>query len=249
MKKVESQKLLSTYPRSRPPLTPDHEKVYVDQYKLNRSGKGLMNSTARAMERWMHRQVAKPKNSGSILEIGAGSLNHVRYEVETNFYDCVEPFKELFEDSPYRHLVGNIYRHIEEVPRDSSYHRIISIAVLEHLVNLPRIVAYSGLLLAPRGFFQAGLPSEGGLLWGLSWRLTTGLAYRLRTGLDYKTFMRHEHVNAAPEIIEVVRYFFSTVKTKRTPLPFTHLSFYTYLEAQGPRRELCQAFLDSSICT
>ena len=36
------QQLLSSYPRRRLPLTPAHEKIYVEEYKLNRSGEGLL---------------------------------------------------------------------------------------------------------------------------------------------------------------------------------------------------------------
>ena len=55
--------------------------------------------------------------------------------------------------------------------------------------------------------------------------------------------MRHEHVNNANEIIAIVRHFFEDVRIRRFPTPFHHASFYSYLEAQRPRRDLASAFL------
>jgi hypothetical protein len=193
----------------------------------------------------MHRQVAAGRFSGSdsILELGAGSLNHVPYELHWKRYDVVEPFAELYEDSPERHRVTAIYHDIREVPEESFYNRVLSVAVLEHLTDLPEVLARSALLLVPQGIFQAGIPSEGGFLWGVSWRCTTGLFFRLRTGLGYKHMMRYEHVNSAHEILAVLRHFFRSVMVRRFPLPFHHLSFYSYAEAAGPRRNACAAFL------
>ena len=35
-----------------------------------------------------------------ILELGAGNLNHLKYERDFHIYDIVEPFRELYKDSP-----------------------------------------------------------------------------------------------------------------------------------------------------
>jgi len=241
--KLDTQDLLSTFPRRRPPLTEAHQKIFVEEYILNRSGKGLLYGAIKLLESVQHRKVAGLKDRESILEIGAGSLNHVPYESGVRIYDCVEPFPELFENSPHLQKIRNLYTDIKEVPEATCYQRIISLAVLEHLVDLPTIVAYSGLLLSPHGVFQASVPSEGGFLWGLSWRMSTGIAYRLRTGLDYKTVMRHEHINTVSEILAVARYFFETIRTSRFPFPSLHLSLYTYLEATNPRLDRCRKFL------
>lgn len=228
------QKLLDSYPRERPPLTEAHRARYVDEYKINRSGKGALYRLIALLERWGHKRVAVQHDHGDILEIGAGSLNHVPDEPETSNYDCIEPFQELFADSPHLCRIRSMYKDIEDIPDNQLYSRIISIAVLEHLQNLPKVLAASANHLRSDGKFQAVIPTEGGFLWGISWRLTTGIAYRLRTGLDYKTLMRHEHVNDSKEIIKLVGYFFSEVQISRFPLPGHHTSFYTYIEASGP---------------
>jgi hypothetical protein len=165
------------------------------------------------------------------------------YEPDVRVYDCVEPFPELFEDSPQRGRVRNLYDAIKEVPEETRYARVISIATLEHLERLPQVVARSGLLLETDGVFQAVIPSEGGFVWGASWRCTTGVAYRMRTGFPYGVLMRHEHLNDAVEVLEVVNHFFDEVRIRRFPLAFHHFSFYTYLEARGCDRQRCRQYL------
>ncbi|HEX8815033.1 MAG TPA: hypothetical protein VF753_05995 [Terriglobales bacterium] len=239
--------LLASFPRVRRPLPEAHATRYVKEYQSNRSGRGALFSVTAALESWMHRKVAaQPKTHGApetgesaILELGAGTLNHLRYEPPAAIYDVVEPFRVLWQDSPDRPRIRSFYDDIREVPEQNRYHRILAVAVLEHLVDLPAVVAECGIRLTPDGRLQIGIPTEGGALWGAAWRCTTGVAYRLRTGLDYGELMRHEHVNTAKEILQVLGYFFDEVKLSRFPLPAYHLSFYTYIDASKARRDRC----------
>jgi hypothetical protein len=238
------QRLLDSYPRERPPLSEAHLANYVDEYKINRGSEGVLYKLLTLLERWGHKRVADQQNHGDILEIGAGTLNHVPYESRSASYDCIEPFQALFADSPHLSRIRSMYDDIGDVPATQRYSRIISIAVLEHLQHLPNVLAASARHLQSDGKFQAVIPTEGGFLWGASWRLTTGIAYRLRTGLDYKTVMRHEHINDSKEIIELVRQLFSAVKISRFPLPGHHSSFYTYIEASAPNTAVASQFLE-----
>lgn len=235
--------LLVSYPRQRPPLTQRHKEIYAQEYLRNRAPTGRLGKLAAGLESWMHRQVAGC--GGEVLEVGAGTLNHVGYEQAIAAYDVVEPLRDVYQGETAVASVRRFYDDISEIAQDSCYDRIVSVAVLEHLTDLPTVVARCGLLLRPGGVLAAGIPTEGGILWGLAWRFTTGLAYRLRTGLDYGILMRHEHINDAKEILSIVEYFFETVTVERFPLAAFHLSFYTSLKAYRPRVELCRDFLAS----
>lgn len=237
------QCLLGSYPRKRPPLSDAHQKIYIDEYRANRAGSGALFSVVAWLERWMHDAVARP-GSGPVLEIGAGTLNHVHLEGKVE-YDVIEPLHDLWRDSPSQTTVRNFYDNLVDVPENLRYSRIISVAVLEHLEDLPYTIARSGLMLTETGTFQAGFPSEGGFLWGLSWRLSTGIVYRIRTGLAYSSVMGHEHLNSADEIIKITNYFFHKVRRSRFPLPFHHLSFYTAISASEPRLDRCREFIKS----
>jgi hypothetical protein len=56
----------------------------------------------------MHRRIAEVVADGDLLEIGAGNLNHIPYHADARAYDVVEPFRELWEDSPHRARVRQI---------------------------------------------------------------------------------------------------------------------------------------------
>jgi SAM-dependent methyltransferase len=242
----EIEKLLESYPRKRPQLSPAHRAIYVRHHQANRRGKDPAQAAAIRLEKWMHRQVAEAGKAGdgTVLEIGAGTLNHLGYETRCRRYEAVEPFRELYAGSSGLSRIAVLYGDIRDVPAGNRYDRILSIAVLEHLADLPAVVARSARLLAPSGIFQAGIPSEGGILWGAAWRCTTGVLFRMRTGLDYGALMRYEHVNSAGEIRDVVGHFFASVRVRRFPFPFHDLSLYTYLEAAEPRLEVCADYLN-----
>lgn len=193
----------------------------------------------------MHRKLAedlKPGSQKSTLEIGAGTLNQLPYEPQSNPYDIVEPFRDLYESSPNLARVRNIYHDILEIPSSAKYERITSVAVLEHICNLPEVVARSGLLLVDGGQFRAGIPSEGTILWKLGWKATTALEFRLRYNLDYAVLMRHEHVNSAREIEAVLHYFFSGVEGSVFGVSKS-LSFYQFYACAQPRLDRCQDYL------
>ena len=234
--------MLASYPRPRPPLPEKQAAIYADEYKKNRQGSGLMSSLAQKAESWMHVRVAAGGVAGPTLELGAGTLNHVPHEskfLKEWGYDIVEPQRHLYEDSPHRDVVRDAFADISEIPAGRTYARIISVAVLEHLDDLPGVLRQVRDRLQPGGITQHGIPSEGGFLWGLGWRATTGLSYRLRTGHSYKRLMRHEHLSDSEEIVRVFRHVFHQNTPEagvtwgdRFPTPFRHGSLYTYLHAR-----------------
>ncbi|HJS46831.1 MAG TPA: methyltransferase domain-containing protein [Gemmatimonadales bacterium] len=237
---------LPLVPKVRPPLPEGTEKVYQDYYLRNRLGASASGWLSRAMESWLHRRVAadvtddpSPK---ATLEIGAGTLNQLPFEPEVGPYDIVEPVAELYEGAALLRRVRRAYRDIHEVPRDARYDRITSVATLEHVCNLPEVLATSALLLTAGGTFRAGIPSEGTPLWRLGWRLTTGLEFRLRHGLDYARLMRHEHVNTAREIEDLLRFFFRRIEM-RVFGPARRLSFYQFFACADPDLGRSEAYL------
>lgn len=237
--------MFDNYPKIRPPLPKEIAKIYAEQYKSNRDGQTAASSLAQRMESWLHKQIAKDVacqgSDKATLELGAGTLNQLSYEPEVLSYDIVEPFTGLYQNSPLVGRIRNIYTDISEIPNNYRYDRITSVAVLEHICNLPEVIARSGLLLADNGVFRASIPSEGSLLWGLGWRLTTGLEFRIKHGLDYGLLMRHEHVNSADEIQEVLAFFFADVKCKFFGISKA-LSFYRYYECRAPILDRCRKF-------
>lgn len=235
--------LLSSYPRRRPALDPYYQSILEGEYFLNRNAKSVATKLSVGLEGWLHRQVSTGASNQNVLEVGAGNLNHLAYE-NANAYDIIEPFSIAYEKSPRLSSVRHAFSDIDDVLNDLFYDRIISVAALEHITDLPYIIARCITHLTEDGVFQAGIPTEGGMLWHLAQACSTGISFRLRhKGRSYRTLMKHEHINRADEIEEIVRYFFKDVICRRFPLPAFHLSFYSYLEARGPRQDRAEAFL------
>ena len=238
--------LLARYPKQRPPLTPAIQAIYERQYQENRSGKTPAASAAQRLESWMHRRVASDVAGGAVkptLELGAGTLNQLPYEKWTAPYDIVEPFAALFEEVPERTRVRDVFADISDVPAARRYARITSIAALEHVCDLPLVLARAAMLLEDGGSVRAAYPAEGGLLWTAGWMLTTGLEFRLRHGLDYGVLMRHEHVNTAAEIEALVTALFGDVRIASFGLG-RQLSLYRFLEAGRPDLALAKTWID-----
>ena len=213
--------------------------------KRNRERVTFFTRISDKLESWMHRQVSSATHLSRghhLLEIGAGTLNHLKYEPTDVVYDVVEPTIEMYDDKIHHDRIRSFYTDIQQISDSVRYDRIVSIAALEHMIDLPRNVAKAALLLNQGGVFRAGIPSEGGFLWWLSWRLIAVDLF-MRTGHNWAEHMRNEHVNSAPEILTVVDHFFEYVTFRRFPIPTHHLSFYLAIDAQQPRHERCRDYL------
>jgi SAM-dependent methyltransferase len=234
---------LTRFPKFRPPLPPKIAEIYARQYAENRAGETTAASLSQRLEQWMHRQVAADASPAkATLELGAGNLNQLPFEPEGGAYDVVEPFAELFEGSPRLARVRKVYADVAEIPSETRYDRITSVACLEHITDLPVALARSAKLLAPGGSFRAAIPAEGGFLWKLGWSMTTGLEFRLRHGEDYGLLMAHEHVNDAAEIEALCQALFEDVSVKSFGLG-RQLSLYRFIEAGTPRLDVADAWL------
>lgn len=238
--------MFEDFPKKRTELPEEFKKIYASHYKKNRGGKTVATSLSQKMESWLHKKVAADSSEGkplATLEIGAGTLNQLQYE-NNSPYDIIEPFKTLFENSPWLARVRNIYQDIDEVDLSNKYDRIISIATFEHIEDLPKVVAKSCLLLKQGGTLRVSIPNEGTFLWTLSWKLTTGLEYRLKYGLDYGILMKYEHVNTADQIEEVLAHFYGKLKCAVLGLS-KGFAFYRFYECSEPRLDAANQYLDS----
>jgi hypothetical protein len=175
------------------------------------------------------------------LEIGAGTLNQLKYE-KTEPFDIIEPFTELYANAPYLKHIRHIYKDIDEIDLSVKYDRVISIATFEHVLDLPKVVAKSALLLNENGVLRVAIPNEGTILWKLGWQLTTGLEFKRKYGLDYSLLMKHEHVNSAAEIEEILRYFFKKHRCSCFGSG-KKFAFYRFYECYEPNIESAKEYL------
>jgi hypothetical protein len=237
--------MFENYPKKRIELPEAFQKIYADHYKKNRDGATAASSLSQKMEVWLHKKVAADatKNQNqSTLEIGAGTLNQLKYE-QTQPYDIIEPFKELYAGSPLIKNVRAFFSDIDEIDLSNKYDRITSVATFEHITDLPKVVAKTCLLLNETGCLRTSIPNEGHFLWTLGWKATTGLEFKIKHGLDYGTLMKYEHVNNADEIEEILNYFYKNISCAFLGIG-KNISLYRYYECVNPNIELAKAYLD-----
>src|SRR5215831_17238263 len=105
--------MFESFPKQRPPLPREIEAIYATHYKSNREGATAASALAQKMESWLHRQVAADvagaeQGAPATLELGAGTLNQLRFEPAVGPYDIVEPFTELYTGARDRARIRNI---------------------------------------------------------------------------------------------------------------------------------------------
>jgi hypothetical protein len=143
--------IFEEFPKKRTELPIEYQKIYEKHYTENRNGQTKMSFLSQKMESWLHKSVARTSSTNKkTLEIGAGTLNQLKYEKNT-IYDIVEPFEALYKNSPELKRINKIYKDISEIRNDEKYDRIISCACFEHILNLPEVVARSCVLLNNTG--------------------------------------------------------------------------------------------------
>ena len=211
--------LLKKYPKKRILLSKKIKKIFVNEYKNNRT-----NFLSQLSESWMHFSIKGRKSKGkySTLEIGAGNLNHLKYESSNNLinYSIIEPQKFLLKNNKYKNSV-KIYKNLNQIKK-KSLDRIISCAVLEHITDLPKYLAQSSGLLKSNGYQSHSIPCEGYPLWHLVWDIVSGIPFKIRTGLNFKEIQKYEHVNNYDEILFLIKYFYNECDIK-----FSYPSFFT----------------------
>lgn len=238
--------MFSNFPKQRIKLPSEISSIYEKQYISNRNGATKASSLAQKMESWLHKKVASDvqnKHEKKTLEIGAGTLNQLQYEHSTH-YDIVEPFKELYLESSNLEKVNRFYSDIDELDGSEKYDRITSVATFEHITDLPKVVAKSCLLLEDEGTLRTSIPNEGTFLWTLGWKMTTGVEFKLKYGLDYGILMRHEHVNTADEIEEVLKYFYNKNECYTFGLN-KRVALYRFYVSSDPKIDLALKYLET----
>ncbi len=235
---MSQSSVLDKFPKKRIELPEAFQKIYNQHYLSNREGKYKTTSLSQKLESWMHKKVAedvvRSKEQFSTLEIGAGTLNQLKYEPTQEAYDIVEPFNELFEGSALLKNIRTVYKDIQDVKK-TKYDRITTIATFEHIMDLPFVVAKAATFLNELGHLRVAIPNEGTIMWKLGTQVT-GFEFKKKYDLDYQILMHYEHVNTADDIEQVLNYFFKSVNCSVFGIS-KGLALYRFYDCANPDME------------
>ena len=230
--------LINKYPKKRGTLPEPIKKIFDSFYLSNRE-----NLFLKLIRRWLHTVIDDREKMLTTLEIGAGTLNHLKYE-KINLYDIIEPKKFLYSNSKNLKQINETFDDINKC-KDNYYDRVISVAVLEHLTDLPQFLYDSSKKMKENSYQQHSIPCEGYPMWNTTWFLISGLSFRLKYGYSFKYIQKHEHVNNFDEILALIRFFYKDVKLKYSyPFYNRYLSLYANIKFSNPNKKNIQDYLE-----
>jgi len=216
------------WPKKPYPLTPKEQRARDQFVKIWHK---RIPPTRQALERFNQGYVAQlsHKAGSKTLEIGAGLGAHIAFEdLRDQQYYILEYSKEFCKElitklPANRVIQGDI--HQRQQWEDGTFDRIISIHVLEHLLDLPKALHEILRLLRSDGVFDIVIPCEGGLANSVARKLTTARLFRKHWSLDYTPVILHEHVSTCDEIMDLLSKHFNKKFSRFFPFPFIPLIF------------------------
>lgn len=241
--KISLKSVLNKFPKKRPKLSKPIKNIFDIEYRKNRT-----NYFSQLSESWLHYSIkGRSCNINCLtLEIGAGTLNHLKYECKKNLedYSIIEPKKYLFKSNKLKNSVTNIYKSFDKLPKNK-FDRIISCAVLEHLEDLPMYLVKTAVAMKKNGYQSHSIPCEGYPTWQVAWNVASAVPFKIRTGLDFKEIQKHEHLNNYDEIVLLIKHFYNKCEIKHSyPLFFSpFFSLYANITFSGPNYNSIKKYL------
>lgn len=168
-----------------------------------------------------------------ILEIGPGNLPHLaNWRGKPASYTIADNNQAMLEQSTLilgklgipttAHLIDS--HHIPE--EDEQFDLVISFYTLEHMYPLKDYLKELERLLCKGGLIAGGIPTEGGLAWGLG-RFLTSRRYILHNlKIDPDKIIPWVHPNFAEVVLKELDQTFTPIRKKYWPfgLPFLDIN-------------------------
>ena len=82
------ERIFARFPKIQPPLPEEYKEIYLQNFLAQRTGGSFLLKIVTRLEGWNHQQVVREgRPGGRILEIGAGTINHLPLEKDFESYD------------------------------------------------------------------------------------------------------------------------------------------------------------------
>lgn len=181
------------------------------------------------IEKFNHTYPTKYAYAGErVLEIGAGTGEHINYEHSCEKYYALEILPAMANKIRAKFpnvevITGDCQ---EPFPlEDNSIDRVNAIHVLEHLTNLPATLKEIKRVLKPFGTLVAMIPCEG-MAYKIARKISAERLFKKTYKMDYDWLVKSEHVNSPKEIITELNKEFSLTEKRYFPfaLPLININ-------------------------
>jgi SAM-dependent methyltransferase len=217
------------WPKHRPALSEEQQRVFSDWYQYWLSKEGMQGRYS-FVDRFGHKYAARTFEMGcKTLDIGAGNGAHLAYEdLDAQEYTALEQSPELIGDLRRRYprarpVLGDCQRKMEFA--DNYFDRVLAIHVLEHLDNLPATLGEVHRTLHPGGRFSVVIPCEGGMLYNIGRKFSSESMFVKRYHQSYDWLIKYDHINNAREVMRELKSLFRIRRSQYFPfaIPFIDL--------------------------
>jgi SAM-dependent methyltransferase len=112
---------------------------------------------------------------------------------------------------------------------NSTFDRVLTVHVLEHLPNLPAALLEIIRILKDDGCFDVVIPCEGGLAYSIARKISAQRYFEKTFKMDYLPIVKSEHINTFPEIMAELKKYFKVEQSSFFPLkvPFYPINLCT----------------------
>lgn len=233
-------------------IPPDEDNEWIlyklkfpNYYDESNYTKGLqawaMNCSHSLLEKGLNKSI----NYKSVLEIGAGTGEHVVHvqhgfseyilsDHDTKVLDAAQT-KLSTRDFSSKLKYENTFGTSLDYPPER-FDRLIAAHVLEHIPNPHIAIKEWNRVLKPGGLLSILIPTDP----SISWRLARNLGPRknaLKLGIPYDYIMAREHVNSCVNLLALLRHYFPNSTESWWPLPIASTDFNLFCAFQAQKNE------------
>lgn len=210
----------------------DEEALYYANYYERVLGTGLLGAIQGSIHRYMNSKLKKSEFM-SVLEVGAGSLEHLRTSSNLNFQNYlasdIRYADELLKEklaaalpAGFQDKVSLEFANAESLKyADESFDLLIATCLLIHLPNPEKALKEWRRVLKPGAEMVIYVPCEPGLALRAGRRIAVIPKHKKFGFNDYSLVCAREHISSLPILAELIKHVFNgdSVKIHTWPIP------------------------------
>ena len=221
----------------------EYQSKFTEIYDKSYYSTGLSSWAMKNSHKLIERQMDKNQTYDSIIEIGAGTGEHVKHvkhnysqyilsDHDSKALEFAEEKLKSFKDSSklkYQCMEGSCISF-----ESNTFDRLIATHTLEHITNPHLVLKEWTRVTKHNGIISIIIPTDPGLLWRISRNMGPRQS-AIKQGLAYDYIIAREHVNSCANLISLLRYYFPASKESWWPLnrlPFLDCNLFFAFHAK-----------------